>query len=119
METLDALSLYLDKNGGEEDIIAVTFDKTSAVIRCILAKQLTPSLDDLNYTKKFFSAISTFKCPLDLLSFALEHTIGNARKKIRKISEIELTVIDKYLDESHFREGQEEFTNKVAIDFAN
>jgi hypothetical protein len=117
LEILDAVALYLDRNGGE-DTVAVAFDKTSAV-RCVLAKQIMPSAEDLSYTKKFFSAISTVGNPLDFLSFALENTPVNVRKKIRKVSEIELTIVDKYVEEHQFREGQEEFTNSTAINTAD
>jgi len=113
LEILDALALYLDRDG-EEDTIAVALDKTSAV-RCVLAKLIPPDAEDLNYVKKFFSAMSTFQSPVDFISFALEHTLVNVRKKIRKVSEIELTVVDQYIEEHQFREGQEEF-NSVAID---
>lgn len=82
LEILDALALYLDRNG-EEDTIAVAFDKTSAVVRCILAKQITPIAEDRRYAKKFFSAISTPQSQRDLIYFALEYTSTNIRKKIQ------------------------------------
>jgi hypothetical protein len=85
----------------------------------VLAKQITPSPEDINHAKKLFSIISSLQSPLEFLPFALENSSINVRKKVSKISEFEMDIVEKYIEEHQFLEGLHEFTNSIAVVFAN
>ena len=118
MEVLDAVSLYLDRNG-DEGTVAVAIDKDSVAVRFVLAKQITPSAEDINHAKKLFSTTSSLQSPLEFLPFALENSSINVRKKVSKISEFEMDIVEKYIEEHQFLEGLHEFTNSIVVVFAN
>jgi hypothetical protein len=118
LEVLDAVALYFNRKG-DKDSVAVAIDKDSVAVRFVLAKQITPSAENINHAKKFFSTISSLQNPLEFLPFALENSSIAVRKNISNISDVKMDIVEKYVEEHQFLKGLHEFTDSIAVGFAN
>jgi hypothetical protein len=71
---LDAIALYL-LNNTPGDAVAVGLNATSGSMQFVLARDITPTPEDIRVAHEFFNTVDSSSHPRDILVFPLQHSL--------------------------------------------
>lgn len=116
IKLLDSIALYLINNT-PGDFVAVALDTSSSFIRFVLARNTTPSTQDILLADEFFSTIVSMEPAIDLLKITFKFDYDTLWTKIYNCCVIDMDVVDHFLQEYVLGDASEEFKKVPAILF--